>query len=149
MVLTSSPEFLSSWTICACISTGVLPVHSAPEPALLIQLTSSGDAMALTKAALSLATTAGGVLAGATTPCQYSETYPFRPASLTVGTSGMAVLRLLPLVLLGNVVNVGCILALFWGKTPSHWLVAWAVLVVGGPKHAGATGGPARLLALF
>lgn len=48
-----------------------------------------------------------------------------------------AVLRLLPLVLLGNVVNVGCILALFWGKTPAHWLVSWAVLVVGGLSMAG------------
>ena len=61
-----------------------------------------------------------------------------------------AVLSLLPLVVLGNVVTVGCILALFWGKTPSHWLVAWAVLVVGGLGMAGVIwrgmlrGGPPR-----
>jgi diguanylate cyclase (GGDEF)-like protein len=43
-----------------------------------------------------------------------------------------SVLRLLPLVILGNAVNCAAILGLFWGKVAPHLLLTWAAFVVGG-----------------
>ncbi len=43
-----------------------------------------------------------------------------------------SVLRLLPLVLLGNAVNCVAIIALFWNQVQPHWLVAWGIFVIGG-----------------
>lgn len=43
-----------------------------------------------------------------------------------------SVLRLLPLVLLGNAVNCVAIIALFWEQVQPYWLVAWGIFVIGG-----------------
>ena len=48
------------------------------------------------------------------------------------GRQIQSVLRLLPLVILGNAVNGAAIVALFWDKVAPHWLLTWAAFVVGG-----------------
>ena len=50
----------------------------------------SGDFAALTNSSLSLRTIGSGVPSGATIPCQTSSSVPGKPASVMVGTSGMA-----------------------------------------------------------
>jgi hypothetical protein len=42
------------------------------------------------------------------------------------GRQIQSVLRLLPLVILGNAVNGAAIVALFWDKVAPHWLLTWA-----------------------
>src|SRR5262249_4759056 len=76
-----------SAVISAVRSSGVPPMVDTPTSAR--RLRTSGSFTTELNAALSLATTAGGVLGGASTPDQLSATTSGKPSSAKVGTSGI------------------------------------------------------------
>src|ERR1700754_169980 len=94
--LTTSAHFTMSLRRYLSNSSGVIDIGTAPW--VVHSFTISGRFTAAFTAAFSLSMIGFGVPAGAINPSQMVASYPPMPASITVGTSGNTLERVLPVV---------------------------------------------------